>query len=86
MVETKIYPDFIAVDGSEGGTGAAPLVFSNSVGVPFKEGLAFTYDALQGFDLKKHISIFAAGKDPDRLSYIQSLLLWEQMPATVHGL
>lgn len=62
MVETKIYPDFISVDGGEGGTGAAPLEFSNSVGTPFREGLAFAYDALVGFGLKKHIKIIAAGK------------------------
>ena len=62
MIKTGIRPDFIAVDGGEGGTGAAPLEFSNSVGMPFKEGLAFIYDALVGFDLKKDIKIFAAGK------------------------
>lgn len=62
MVETQIYPDFIAIDGSEGGTGAAPLEFANSVGIPLKEGLAFAYDALQGFGIKQHISLFAAGK------------------------
>ena len=62
MVQTGIYPDFIAVDGGEGGTGAAPLEFSNSVGMPFKDGLAFAYDALLGFDLKKDIKVFAAGK------------------------
>ena len=62
MVKTGIYPDFIGVDGGEGGTGAAPLEFSNSVGTPFREGLAFAYDALVGFDLKKHIKIITAGK------------------------
>lgn len=62
MIETGIKPDFIAVDGGEGGTGAAPLEFSNSVGMPYKEGLAFVYDALIGFDLKKDISIIASGK------------------------
>ena len=62
MVKTGIYPDFIAVDGGEGGTGAAPLEFSNSVGMPFKDGLAFAYDALIGFDLKQQIKIFASGK------------------------
>ena len=62
MVETEIYPDFISIDGSEGGTGAAPLEFANSVGTPFKEGLAFAYDALVGFDLKQHIKLFASGK------------------------
>ncbi|MFK8101957.1 MAG: FMN-binding glutamate synthase family protein [Saprospiraceae bacterium] len=62
MVKTGIKPDFIAVDGGEGGTGAAPLEFSNSVGTPFKEGIAFVYDALVGFGLKKDITIIAAGK------------------------
>ncbi len=57
-----IKPDFITVDGGEGGTGAAPLEFSNSVGMPYKEGLAFVYDCLVGFDLKKDIKIIAAGK------------------------
>jgi glutamate synthase domain-containing protein 2 len=62
MVLTRIYPDFITVDGGEGGTGAAPLEFTNSVGTPYKEGLVFVYDALVGFNLKKHIKIIAAGK------------------------
>ena len=39
MVEKKIYPDFITIDGGEGGTGAAPMEFSNSVGMPLVEGL-----------------------------------------------
>lgn len=62
MKETGITPDFIAIDGGEGGTGAAPLEFSNSVGMPFVEGLAFAYDALIGFDLKKDIKLFGSGK------------------------
>lgn len=62
MIETGIKPDFITVDGGEGGTGAAPLEFSNSVGMPYREGLAIVYDALDGFDLKQHIKIIAAGK------------------------
>jgi len=62
MVKTGIKPDFIAVDGGEGGTGAAPLEFSNSVGMPLREGLAFAYDALVGFDLKKDIALIASGK------------------------
>ncbi|MDX1409562.1 MAG: FMN-binding glutamate synthase family protein, partial [Saprospiraceae bacterium] len=62
MVETGIRPDFISIDGGEGGTGAAPLEFSDSVGMPFKEGLAFAYNALEGFDLKQEIKIIAAGK------------------------
>lgn len=62
MVETGIKPDFITVDGSEGGTGAAPLEFANSVGTPYREGLALAYDTLVGFNIKKDITLIAAGK------------------------
>ena len=62
MVDTGIYPDFISVDGGEGGTGAAPLEFTNSVGTPFKEGLAFVHNALVGFGIRQHIRLIASGK------------------------
>jgi glutamate synthase domain-containing protein 2 len=62
MLETKILPDFITVDGGEGGTGAAPLEFSNSVGSPLEEGLSLVHDVLIGFDLRKHIRVIASGK------------------------
>ena len=62
MHEMKIYPDFITVDGAEGGTGAAPLEFSNSVGTPLKEGLTLVHNTLVGLDLRQHVRIIAAGK------------------------
>ena len=62
MLILDIYPDFITVDGGEGGTGAAPVEFSNSIGMPLREGLVFVHDTLVGFDLKKEIKIIAAGK------------------------
>jgi glutamate synthase domain-containing protein 2 len=62
MIETGIQPDFISVDGSEGGTGAAPIEFSDSIGMPLEEALAFVSDTLRGFDLKKEIQIIASGK------------------------
>ncbi len=62
MVETGIMPDFISVDGGEGGTGAAPLEFSDSVGTPYKEGLAFVYDTLIGFGIKNEIILITSGK------------------------
>lgn len=62
MIETGIKPDFISVDGGEGGTGAAPLEFSNSVGMPMEEGLSFVYNCLIGFNIKKEIQLIAAGK------------------------
>lgn len=62
IIQTGIYPDFITVDGGEGGTGAAPPEFSNSVGMPFKEGLAIAHDLLVGFGLKDQIKLLASGK------------------------
>lgn len=62
MLSTKIMPDFITVDGAEGGTGAAPLEFSDSVGTPLDDALSFVHNVLRGFDLRKHIRIIASGK------------------------
>ncbi len=62
MVKTQLFPDFIAVDGGEGGTGAAPLEFSNSVGMPFRDGLAHAHNVLQGFGIREEVKVFASGK------------------------
>lgn len=75
MLETGHRPDFIAVDGGEGGTGAAPLEFSNSVGMPYREGLAFVYDALVGFGLKKDIKLIASGKIMNSFDIVRALAL-----------
>ncbi len=62
MIETGIKPDFITVDGGEGGTGAAPMEFSNSLGMPMRDAVAFVANVLTGLDLKKDIKIIASGK------------------------
>ncbi|WP_100641386.1 FMN-binding glutamate synthase family protein [Alteromonas facilis] len=62
MLETSITPDFITVDGGEGGTGAAPLEYSNSIGTPLKEALVFVDDMLTGFGLRDDVKIIASGK------------------------
>ncbi|WOI54912.1 FMN-binding glutamate synthase family protein [Palleronia sp. LCG004] len=62
MIATGIYPDFIVVDGKEGGTGAAPLEFANHVGMPLTEGLTFVHNTLRGADIRERIRIGAAGK------------------------
>ena len=62
MIETGIKPDFITIDGGEGGTGAAPVEFSNSIGIPLRDGLAYAVNTLRGYDLKKDISVVASGK------------------------
>lgn len=62
MLETGIKPDFITVDGGEGGTGAAPIDFSNYVGMPWENALIFVVDTLNGYGLKKDINIITATK------------------------
>jgi glutamate synthase domain-containing protein 2 len=62
MRETGIVPDFVVVDGAEGGTGASPLEFLNHVGVPLREGLLFVHNTLVGAGLRDQIRIGAAGK------------------------
>src|SRR5580700_9587917 len=62
MLETGIYPDFIVVDGKEGGTGAAPLEFIDHIGLPLREGLSFVHNALIGINARNRIKIGASGK------------------------
>jgi len=62
MLETEIYPDFIVVDGNEGGTGAAPLEFADHVGTPLREGLNFVHNALIGINARERIKLGASGK------------------------
>ncbi len=62
MLETGIRPDFIVVDGAEGGTGAAPLEFTDHVGTPLQEGLLLVHNTLVGLNLRAQIRIGCAGK------------------------
>lgn len=62
MLETGITPDFITVDGAEGGTGAAPLELSNSVGMPLREGSIWVRNMLVGLGLKDQVKIATSGK------------------------
>jgi glutamate synthase domain-containing protein 2 len=62
MVETGICPDFVVVDGTEGGTGAAPLEFMDHLGMPMREGLSFVHNALIGVGMRERVRIGAAGK------------------------
>ncbi len=62
MLETGITPDFIVVDGAEGGTGAAPLEFTDHVGAPLQEGLLLVHNTLKGIGLRGQVRIGCAGK------------------------
>jgi glutamate synthase domain-containing protein 2 len=62
MLKSGIRPDFIVVDGAEGGTGAAPTEFSDRLGTPMREGLLFVHNTLVGAGLREKVRIGAAGK------------------------
>ncbi len=75
MLKTKVYPDFITVDGAEGGTGAAPLEYVNRIGTPLEPALIFIHNALVGCDLRKHIKIIASGKNVTGFDMIKNIAL-----------
>jgi glutamate synthase domain-containing protein 2 len=62
MIQMNIYPDFITIDGGEGGTGAAPPEFTNHVGMPLLDALAFADNALRGFGIRDEVRLIASGK------------------------
>jgi len=86
MVETGISPDFITVDGGEGGTGAAPLEYTNSVGMPLREALAFVENCLIGFDLRNDIRLIASGKILTGFHLIKHLALGADICNSARGM
>lgn len=62
IIETGIIPDFITVDGAEGGTGAAPLEFIDYMGMALSDALTFVNATLKEYGVREHIKIFASGK------------------------
>jgi len=86
MNETGVKPDFITVDGGEGGTGAAPLEYANSVGMPLREALVFVVDSLVGFDLKKDIKVVASGKVLNGMDILKKLALGADLCASARGM
>ncbi|HMI06756.1 MAG TPA: FMN-binding glutamate synthase family protein [Flavobacterium sp.] len=86
MVQTKTYFDFVTVDGGEGGTGAAPIEYSDHVGMPLRDALAFVYDALNGFDLKDQIKIIASGKVISGFDIIRTLSMGADLCNSARGM
>ncbi len=75
MMELNTYPDFITVDGAEGGTGAAPQEFSNYVGAPLLDGLDFVHNILTGLNIRQHITLIAAGKITNGFHLMRAMAL-----------
>lgn len=75
MIKEDTYPDFITVDGAEGGTGAAPREFTNHMGTPLNDGLNFVNNALLGFGIRDKVTLIAAGKVIDGFSMVTKFAL-----------
>lgn len=75
MLATGILPDFITVDGAEGGTGAAPNEFSDNVGLSIDEALPFVHSALNGCNLRQHIKLMASGKIVGGFDMLQKIAI-----------
>ncbi|MDR3479180.1 MAG: FMN-binding glutamate synthase family protein [Burkholderiaceae bacterium] len=73
MLQTGILPDFIVVDGGEGGTGAAPVEFTDHVGMPLQEALLLVHNALVGANLRSKIKIGASGKIVTAFDIVRTL-------------
>src|SRR5699024_1974317 len=86
MVQTGIQPDFITIDGSEGGTGAAPIEFSDSIGMPLEEALVFVTDTLRGYNLKDDIKIIGSGKVITGFDIIKTLALGADLCNSARGM
>lgn len=86
MIETGIRPDFITVDGGEGGTGAAPLEFSNSVGMPGRDAWAFAHNALTGAGLRDQIKVITSGKILSGYHMIRAMALGADLCNSARGM
>ncbi|MGJ8663283.1 MAG: FMN-binding glutamate synthase family protein [Marinicella sp.] len=86
MVEMGIKPDFITIDGSEGGTGAAPIEFTNSVGTPLKDALITVNNALIGTGLRNEIRLIASGKVISAFHLIKALALGADTVNSARGM
>lgn len=75
MLTTGIAPDFITVDGAEGGTGAAPLEFSNRMGTPLAEGLILVHNGLVGVGLRDQVKVLSSGRVMTGFDIIKRLAL-----------
>lgn len=86
MIKKDIYPDFISIDGAEGGTGAAPLEYTNHVGMPLRDALVFIVNTLNGFGLKKQIKIIASGRVINGMDIAKNLSLGADICASARGM
>jgi glutamate synthase domain-containing protein 2 len=86
MIQLDSYPDFISIDGGEGGTGAAPPEFSNSVGMPLLDALAFVDNSLRGFGIREKLKINCSGKILSGFHIMRALSLGADFCSSARGM
>lgn len=86
MIKEQVYPDFITVDGAEGGTGAAPAEFSNRLGLPINDGLIFVHNCLKGCNIRDKIRIIASGKVISAFDIVQKLSIGADLCNSARGM
>lgn len=86
MIQTDTFPDFITIDGAEGGTGAAPQEFSDSVGTPLNEALIYVHNCLVGLNIRKEIRLIASGKIATGFNLAQKIALGADLCNAARGM
>lgn len=81
----QIFPDFITVDGAEGGTGAAPPEFSDGVGMPLEPALIFVNNTLKNYNLREKVRIIASGKVLTSLDILRAIAMGADMCNNARG-
>jgi len=86
MLTTNILPDFITVDGAEGGTGAAPEEYTDYIGTPLEEGLVFVHNALVGINCRDKIRVICSGKVTNGFDMLTNIALGADMCGSARGM
>lgn len=85
ILETGILPDFITIDGAEGGAGAAPIEFAEHVGSPLTEAIVFIHNALVGINVRDHVRIIVSGKIATGFDMISRIALGADLCASARA-
>lgn len=86
MLKSNILPDFITVDGAEGGTGAAPVEYSNFIGTPLEAGLVFVHNALVGINVRHKIRLICSGKITNGFDMLKNIALGADLCNSARGM
>lgn len=86
MLKTNILPDFITIDGAEGGTGAAPVEYTDSLGVPINDALIFVNNALTGIGIRDKLRVISSGKVASGMQMATKVALGADMCNSARGM